>query len=47
MRAFRMASRTHCAIERRQDKFMITDRSANGTCLTIEGDREMVEFFWD
>ena len=38
----RMASRTHCEIERRQDKFMITDRSANGTYLTINGDREIV-----
>ena len=38
----RMASRTHCEIERRQDKFMITDRSANGTYLTIDGDREIV-----
>ena len=40
--AERMASRTHCEIERRQDKFMITDRSANGTYLTIDGDREIV-----
>ncbi len=38
----RMASRTHCEIERRQDKFMLTDRSANGTYLTIDGDREIV-----
>ena len=40
--ADRMASRTHCEIERRQDKFTITDRSANGTYVTIDGDREMV-----
>ena len=38
----RMASRTHCVIERRQDKFVLTDRSANGTYLSIDGDREIV-----
>jgi adenylate cyclase len=38
----RMASRTHCEIERRQGKFVVTDRSANGTYLTIDGDGEMV-----
>jgi predicted component of type VI protein secretion system len=37
-----MASRTHCVIERRQSKFVITDRSANGTYLTIDGDRELI-----
>lgn len=40
--ADRMASRAHCEIEQRQDKFVIADRSANGTYLTIEGDREIV-----
>jgi adenylate cyclase len=40
--AERKASRVHCAIERRQDKFMIIDRSANGTYVTIDGDREIV-----
>jgi class 3 adenylate cyclase len=35
--AERMASRTHCEIEQRQDKFFISDHSANGTWLTIEG----------
>jgi adenylate cyclase len=40
--ADRMASRAHCAIERRQDKIVLTDRSANGTFLTIHGDREIV-----
>lgn len=40
--AERMASRIHCEIERRQGKFFLTDRSANGTYLTINGDREMV-----
>ena len=38
----RMASRVHCEIERRQDKFVLTDRSANGTYLTIDGDQEIV-----
>jgi hypothetical protein len=38
----RMASRTHCVIEKRQDKFVLTDRSANGTFVTIDGDRELV-----
>ena len=38
----RMASRTHCVIERRQDKFVLTDRSANGTWLSIDGDGEIV-----
>ena len=40
--AERTASRIHCEIERRQDKFVLTDRSANGTYLTIDGDREIV-----
>lgn len=38
----RMASRTHCEIEQRQDKFFLTDRSANGTYLTIDGRTEIV-----
>jgi adenylate cyclase len=38
----RMASRMHCEVEQRQDKFFISDRSANGTFVTIDGDREMV-----
>ena len=40
--ADRMASRAHCEIEQRQDKFVISDRSANGTYLSIDGDREIV-----
>jgi adenylate cyclase len=40
--AERMASRTHCEIEQRQDKFFLTDRSANGTYLTIDGSTEIV-----
>ena len=39
--AERMASRTHCEIESRQDKFFVADRSANGTFLTM-GDHEVV-----
>lgn len=38
----RMASRTHCEIQVRQGKFMITDRSANGTYISIDGDQEMI-----
>lgn len=38
----RMASRTHCVIERRQDGFVLADRSANGTYLSIDGDGEVV-----
>ena len=38
----RMASRAHCEIERRQDKFVLADHSANGTYLSIDGDREIV-----
>ena len=38
----RTASRIHCEIEQRQDRFFIADRSANGTYVTIEGDRELV-----
>ena len=38
----RMASRAHCEIERRQDTFVLADRSANGTYLSIDGDREIV-----
>ena len=38
----RMASRTHCVIERRQNKFVLTDRSANGTFITIDGDKELI-----
>jgi adenylate cyclase len=38
----RMASRAHCEIERRQDSFVLADRSVNGTYLSIDGDREIV-----
>ena len=36
------ASRRHCTIERRQGKFVVHDHSANGTYITIEGEREIV-----
>jgi adenylate cyclase len=36
-----MASRRHCTIERRQDKFVIKDHSTNGTYVTVEGDAEV------
>ena len=38
----RMASRAHGKIERRLDKVILTDHSANGTFITIEGDKEIV-----
>jgi adenylate cyclase len=36
------ASRQHCTIERRKDKFVIADISTNGTYVTIEGDKEIL-----
>lgn len=38
----RMASRAHCMIERRRDRFVLIDHSSNGTFLTIESDRELI-----
>ena len=35
------ASRQHCTLERRKDKFVIADVSTNGTYVTIDGHREM------
>jgi class 3 adenylate cyclase len=35
------ASRQHCKIERRKDKWVLVDLSTNGTYVTIEGDKEM------
>ena len=35
------ASRHHCRIERRKDKFVLVDVSTNGTYVTIDGEREM------
>jgi len=36
------ASRAHCEIKQRADKFVLADRSANGTYVTVEGDSEIV-----
>jgi pSer/pThr/pTyr-binding forkhead associated (FHA) protein len=36
------ASRKHCTIERRQDKWVLKDHSTNGTFVTIEGDSEIL-----
>jgi class 3 adenylate cyclase len=35
------ASRQHCTIERRKDKFVLSDHSANGTFVIIEGEKEV------
>ena len=40
--AERMASRMHCEIEERTGRFFITDRSANGTWVAIDGTAEVV-----
>ena len=36
-----MASRQHCTIDRRGDRFVLKDHSTNGTYVTIEGDTEL------
>lgn len=36
------ASRKHCTIERRQDKFVLADQSTNGTYVTVEGGAEIL-----
>jgi adenylate cyclase len=36
------ASRAHCQIERRMEKFVLADHSTNGTYITVEGDKEVV-----
>jgi adenylate cyclase len=38
MIADHMASRHHCTIERRQDKWVLKDHSTNGTYVTLDGD---------
>jgi adenylate cyclase len=35
------ASRHHCTIERRKDKFVVADISTNGTYVTIDGEKEI------
>lgn len=37
-----MASRNHCTIERRQDKYLLSDHSSNGTFLTVEDEAEVI-----
>jgi adenylate cyclase len=37
-----MASRNHCTIERRQDKYLLSDHSSNGTFVTVEGEVEVI-----
>ena len=34
------ASRHHCTIQQRQDHFVLTDKSTNGTFVTVEGEGE-------
>jgi adenylate cyclase len=36
------ASRQHCTIEKRLDRFMLQDHSTNGTFVTVEGELEIV-----
>ena len=36
------ASRHHCTIERRGDKFVLSDTSSNGTYVTIQGEKEVL-----
>lgn len=36
------SSRRHCEVELRGDKFVLIDRSSNGTFINIEGEREFV-----
>jgi adenylate cyclase len=36
------ASRRHCTIERRKDKFVLIDVSTNGTYVTVEGEKEVL-----
>jgi adenylate cyclase len=36
------ASRKHCIIERRQDKYVLADQSTNGTYVTAEGGSEIL-----
>jgi adenylate cyclase len=36
-----MASRQHCTIDRRGDKWVLKDHSTNGTYVTIDGDTEI------
>jgi len=35
------ASRHHCTIQRRRDRFVLVDKSTNGTFVTFEGEQEL------
>jgi len=35
-------SRRHCTIQRRHGKYIVQDHSANGTYVSVEGEREIV-----
>ena len=36
------ASRQHCTVERRQDRFVLQDHSTNGTYVTADGEKEIL-----
>src|SRR2546423_11716597 len=36
------ASRQHCTIERRQDRYVLQDHSTNGTYVTADGEGEIL-----
>lgn len=38
----KMASRSHGKIEQRLDKYVLSDHSANGTFVTVEGEKEIL-----
>jgi adenylate cyclase len=40
--ATQTASRRHCTVERRADKWILRDHSTNGTYVTVEGDSEVL-----
>ncbi|HUO43703.1 MAG TPA: adenylate/guanylate cyclase domain-containing protein [Burkholderiales bacterium] len=40
--ASKVASRNHAYIDKRKDKFVLIDRSSNGTFVTVSGDKEIV-----
>ena len=37
-----LASRNHCIIQRRNDHFVLADKSTNGTFVTVEGEDEVM-----
>jgi hypothetical protein len=36
------ASRQHCVVQRRGDRFVLADKSTNGTFVTVEGEEEVL-----